>query len=375
MHARSVVHLLHTLDPGGCEHMLLSLLPELKRRGWQTEIITLRNGGALAQRFQDAGITVTENIFHGPFDLSGFRRLRQVLQTKRPGLVVAHLLYADLLARASGGVIGGVPVVPMIHSTYRSPALWKARLLERLSGWRLPHCLVVSPAVAEAAVRRGWKRGAPLVVMNPVDVDIFRPADDTARLKKRESLGLDRDAFVIVTTAHLYGYKRHRDLLSAFALLTRDFPETRLLLVGTGPLERTLRRQARTLGISEKVSFLGWRKDGAEILAASDVFVLPSTFEGLSVALLEAMSTALPCVVSDIPENRALIEDRRTGRLFQVGHPSALAKVLAGLIPDADGRLSLGQAARRLVTERHSLGAVAERWEEVYDFLLSPRVL
>lgn len=355
--------------------MLLALLPELKRRGWHTEIITLRNGGALAPRFRDAGIPVTENIFHRPFDLSGFRRLRQVLRAKRPGLVVAHLLYADLLARAFGGAIGGVPVIPMIHSTYRSPALWKARLLERLSAWRLPHCLVVSPAVAEAAIRRGWRREAPLVVMNPVDIDIFHPADDAARLKKRNSLGLKEDAFVIVMMAHFYGYKRHQDLLSAFTLLARDFPTAHLLLVGTGPLERALRRQARTLGISHQVSFLGWRKDGAEILAASDVFVLPSAFEGLSVALLEAMSVGLPCVVSDIPENQALIQDGRTGRLFRVGHPHALAAVLTELIPDGPGRSSLGQAARRLVTERHSLGPVAERWEEVYDSLLSSRNL
>jgi glycosyltransferase involved in cell wall biosynthesis len=148
--------------------------------------------------------------------------------------------------------------------------------------------------------------------------------------------------------------------LEAFGALYPTHPHLQLLIVGEGKERKALQALAATLPGKEQIQFLGKRHDVPELLSQSDIFVLPTLLEGLSNAILEAMAAGLPCVVSDIPENRQII-DGKNGILTSV---DTLAAALEPLIDAEDLRHQLGAAARATIEKEFSLTAVAQQWSQ-----------
>lgn len=371
--SRKVFHLLHTLSPGGCEYMLLLLLPELKARGWEASVITLGAGGPLKNAFEEKGVPVRTSVFRSRWDLLGFFRLRALIRQERPGLVVGHLFYADLLIRIVPQSFLGTRTVSLIHSTYRAKQLWKLRLFERLSAWALRHTLVVSPAVGETALRYGLRKTALHIVPNPVDTTLFSPIALEEKLLLRKKFQYSTEAKIIISVANFIDYKRHIDLLEAFSQLVQEFPKLELILIGNGPEEAKLRTFVQKRDLKSKVRFvgnyLGNRAAVAETLRLSDLFVLPSLFEGMCTAIMEAMAAGLPVVASDIPENRVLIPDVSVGHLVPVRSPKKLAGSIASLLQNPEIRKRIGKKSRTVMLEQYQPSVIAETWERLYDLL------
>jgi glycosyltransferase involved in cell wall biosynthesis len=364
---RRIVHIIHTLDPGGCEHMLLSLLPFLNRNGWEASIITLGPGGALSENFLQSGIPVQSEVLQNAFDISGFRKLKETVQQLRPGLAVAHLLPADILARLSGGHIANIPFIPLVHSTYRDIGQWKALLFELITTRSLRRCFTVSPSVARVCERRGLSPGAARIIPNPVDTDRFHPVQNIQeRERLRKEFSLSNQDYIVTCVANFHPYKRHKDLLHGFSLLLKKIGNAKLVLVGIGPEERSLKNLSQKLGLDPSIKFLGRRNDVDRILAMSDVFVLPSLFEGMSIALLEAMASGLPCVATDTPENRDLFPDTPQ-TLIPPKNLEHLAKMLFRVARNKDLQIRLGIQMRKEVEMKYSLEVIEKRWREIYD--------
>lgn len=367
--SKRVVHLLHTLDPGGCEHMLLSLLPHLQKEGWEVHVLTLGKGGTLAPRFKAAGIAVHSQIFRSAYDIVGFARLKKLLQQLSPGLVVAHLLYADALVRVFRGNLFGIPALPVIHSTYNSHGLWKARLFERLTAPLIQKAIAVSPAVKTISIKRGLKEENIFLIPNPINSRQFYPVGTEEKFKLRKTLGISEEATVVTCVANFIDYKRHIDLVEAFKIALQTHPELELCLVGHGKEEPTIRLLIEKERLNKKIHFLGQRQDVPEILRASDIFVLPSLFEGMSVAIMEAMASGLPVIASDIPENRVLLKEGVTGMLTPVKNPQALATVLTRISRDHTLQEKIGRDAQQFIDTYYSLPVVTTYWEDLYQQL------
>jgi glycosyltransferase involved in cell wall biosynthesis len=191
-----------------------------------------------------------------------------------------------------------------------------------------------------------------------------------AREEVRASLGIPADAPVFVMVGRFVQQKNHAATLAAFASPRLCALAPHLLLAGDGVLRGELERQAAALRVAERVHFLGARKDVPRVLAAADVFVLSSSYEGHPLAVMEAMAAGKPVVatrVGCVPEN---VSDG-TGRLVAPGDDGALEAALYELASDRETTRSLGAAALRAARERFDASLMTRAYERLYDEMLA----
>ncbi len=169
----------------------------------------------------------------------------------------------------------------------------------------------------------------------------------------------------VVTVGELLPVKRTADFLAAVAQLRREGRQLRVAVVGSGPLRESLEERARVLGVDDAVSFLGFRSDVADICARSRLFVLTSAYEGLSIALVDAMASGIPAVSSDVGEVRSVIEDGISGLLYPPGDVGALVDALRRLLDDSALRERVGRAARERALRVAGLDAVRDALDTV----------
>jgi glycosyltransferase involved in cell wall biosynthesis len=185
----------------------------------------------------------------------------------------------------------------------------------------------------------------------------------------RDELGIPEHALVIGCVANFTPQKAHEYLLQAMARVRQSIRDVRLVLVGDGPREQDLRKQAHLLHLDDVVIFAGRRADVPRIAREFDVFALSSAQEGLSIALLEAMALGKPAVVTRAGGLTEVVEHERHGLLVPPADPQAMAESLCTLLRDEGTRLSMGREAQRRAEQFHISTAV-RRTEDVYRELL-----
>jgi glycosyltransferase involved in cell wall biosynthesis len=192
----------------------------------------------------------------------------------------------------------------------------------------------------------------------PPAIDVKRFAPSTA--------SLDRE-YDLITVSALLPNKRIADLIDAAAQLAPRHPALSVAVVGSGPLEAELHTQARRLGLGDILHFLGFRDDVDALYARARIFVLPSAYEGLSIAMLEAMASGVTPVVTDVGELGGIVRDGETGRLFAPGDVEALATILEQLLTDHALLSSLDAAAAQAVRSSVSVDAVATTYRNLFE--------
>jgi glycosyltransferase involved in cell wall biosynthesis len=207
-------------------------------------------------------------------------------------------------------------------------------------------------------------------IPNGVDIDLFRPRNDEARRQQRAGLGLGDGDVAIGCVASFTPVKRHVDLVAAFARVVTSQPTARLLLIGDGPLRADITAQIAALGLDDSVRLLGNRPDIENVLPLLDGFVLASSTEGMSNALLEAMSCGLPLVATAVGGNLQLVEDGVNGLLVPANTPQALAVALERIALSAALRADLGAAGRARIEREFSLDGMVRSYDRLYHRLL-----
>ena len=175
----------------------------------------------------------------------------------------------------------------------------------------------------------------------------------------------------LIFVGRLHEQKGLDVLLAAFQQLLKQHPSLRLQLLGDGPLREDLLALSQHLGIARQVDFVGMTEQVFEHLQQSDIFILPSRAEGHSNALLEAMACGLPVIVSDIPANLDVIENKRNGLTFAAGDPASLVNAVMLLLENLGLRERVGQMARQTIESQYSLSYIADRYISLYNDLLS----
>ncbi len=195
--------------------------------------------------------------------------------------------------------------------------------------------------------------------------DVFHDGVDGGRV--RRELGLSDDALVVGVAGRLVLDKGHTYLLRAAAALQSTMPSLTLLFAGLGPNEGTLRREARELGLEDRVRFLGFRADIAEVEAAFDVAVLPSIgCDASSASLKEAMALGVPVIASDVGGARSIIEDGSTGFIVRPGDPAALETALRRVLTDRESARAVARRAREEVSRRYSVKRLCDQTLQAY---------
>ena len=363
---------------GGSELEAQRVCAALLRRGYQVTVVTA--GGGSMPRLRDwidpEGVPVrlyaarwtgaAKNIVFAlrvAVMMLFERRNYQLVYFLMQGLHVAGgLPVARLLGKRIVMKIGGSGVITeMTRSlTGRLELRWLRQWAYRL--------MILNEGMREEALRARFDPDQLLWMPNPVNTDEFVPSSTEGRARIRKELGIPPGAVVVVYTGRLAAVKALPSLVDAFGQVARQIPEAMLVLVGDGPLRASLAEQAGRLGLTgENLRFTGHVEPAKvpEWLRLADVFTLVSYSEGLACALLEAMATGLPSVVSDIAANRQLIDSGQHGFRAPAGDAEAIAAAIIKLLENAPLRAAMGQAARQRVLESYTIERVADRYEEL----------
>jgi glycosyltransferase involved in cell wall biosynthesis len=357
---KKILHIIQSLNRGGCENMLLRTLPLLTT--FEHKIITLKEAGELAQRFKQSGLP-TENVScRTLFDVFGIVRLRKIVRSEQPDIIVTYLFHADMIGRLTLSGTTNAPIIPFLRTTYNHPKYLIARILEWITKPLVNKYLANSEAVKEFYINHiGVESEKITVIPNGIDLVHFDSMTPDPELRK--SLGITPDDFIIICVANLHINKGHRYLLEAFESFFPDHPHTTLLLVGDGIERKNLEKQINRYQSKNNILFLGKRSDVPQLLKVSHLFVLPTLFEGQSNAILEAMASKLPIITTDIPENRALLTDNFNSILVPVRHSSVIVEALLQLEGNESLRKQISSEARMIIEHSFRLEKIAKRWE------------
>lgn len=274
------------------------------------------------------------------------------------GLPVAHLLGKPAVMK-----IAGSGVIPMMQRSWMG---WLELKMLRMWAGRL---MILNEGMRQEALAEGFPQEQLLWMPNPVDIDEFAPCGDEEKARQRSRLGIPGDLPVVLFCGRLAPEKALPSLVGGFAQAVRKFPAL-LVLVGDGPMLENLQSLAVSHGLSEKqIRFVG-RVPAPEVrfwLQTADVFALVSSGEGFACALVEAMSTGLPSIVSDIPANTQLIDPGVHGLLSPVDDVQAIATNLERLLGDSPLRRRMGEEARRRAVAHYSTEKIADLYVELFE--------
>ncbi|HEX6533142.1 MAG TPA: glycosyltransferase family 4 protein [Gemmatimonadaceae bacterium] len=360
--------MLESDGPGGAEVMLLHLAEELRRRGHEVLPVGPANRvGWLGARFRERGFDPATYTLRRAFDLRCVAQLTRLLRERRVEVVHSHEFTMAVYGAAAARRAGARHVITMHGGRYFADQ-WRRRAALRWAVRRSDALVAVSGATAEDLGRTlGVRRDTVHVVPNGIE---FRSG---VRERVRRELKVDDDELLLVAVGNLYPVKGHMVLLRALAALAApgapgaEAPVSwRLAIAGRGDEEGPLRAFAGKEGIADRVHLLGFRSDVPDILAAGDVFVMPSLSEGLPLALVEAMSMALPIIASDVGGIPEVVSRAEEALLVPPGDAEALAGAIRDLLAHPEHRRALGDAARRRAYRDFSVRTMGEAYERLY---------
>jgi len=384
----NILVVITTLHEGGAQRHVAEVFPRLHRSGNSITVFSLRSAEGFASQLRDAGVAVIEAPWSRFLSTGRTRRALGVLLAgfnlawlmikNRPTVVHAFLPEACYLA---------IPIAWSLRrrariATRRSlnnyqRGRWSVEQLERLVFATATGIIANASSVARQLVE---EEGAPPdrvgLIPNGIDIKAWVP-DEAVRASMRAALSVSADIPLLLVVANFIPYKGHSDLIMALGMLVREssLPFVLAMAGRDDGSMRQLQKQATNEGLADRTRWLGMRRDVRQLLAATDVAVLPSHQEGSANFILEAMAASRPVVATDVGGNTELVEHGATGLIVPARSPRELATALGELLHDTHRRHVFGSAGQRRAERFFSLDQSVENYEALYAALASRQPL
>lgn len=360
-----VLQLIPTLDRSGAEKQMVMLAKGLPRDRFRVEVAALTRSGPLEAELKDAGIPVT--VIGKPLKVDPLALMRLARFLKAGSFdVVQTWIFA---ANAYGRVASRLAKVPVVVVSEMAVDLWKGRgerwVDRKLATWS-DRLVGNSNAVVDFYRTLGVPDDRLAMIYSGI-ADEEPPAIDRAAV--RSEFGFPADAPMVLFAGRLAEQKRVDDLLKALDLVQHVQPDVRTLIAGDGPLRDRLEETATAYRLDERVRFLGHREDVPRLLAAADMLVLPSSYEGLPNVVLEAMRFRKPVVATAAPGTTEIVVDGETGCLVPIGDQRQLARSIRDLARDPEHARRLGEAGRARVESHFTAATMIEQFASLYERL------
>lgn len=358
-----VTYLIATLEPAGAEKQLVTVAAAVDRTRFDPRVVCLTRRGPLEVGLRAAGVPVDLVGKRHKLGLLAYHRLRARLRAEPPDILHTWMFTSNLYGRLAAL---GLPIRTVASEVVADPGKEAWRLaVDRLLARRTSAFYVNSRAVARFYHERcGIPLARMTVIPNGVDV---RPVEALPRA----TLGVPPHAYLVCCVGRLEPQKaldRVIDALASDGLRERDVV---LVIAGEGPSRRGLDARVARLGLGGRVRLLGHRDDVPRILAAADLFVLPSLFEGMPNALMEAMAQGLPCVATAVGGVEELLGESEAGLVVPRSDPALLAEAIRTLMDAPDRAAALGRAARERVAARFSIDRNVAAFEALYAAVMA----
>jgi glycosyltransferase involved in cell wall biosynthesis len=357
---------------GGGESHLLSLVENIDRSVFDPAVLSFTDG-PMVSRLQTLGIKTTVIYTEKPFDFGKWNSIKKWIQAEKFELIHAHG------TRANSNVLWaarslGIPVVYTIHGWSfhddQNPLVKKIRVLgERYLTSRSTINISVSQTNKETG-QKHFRSFRSVVVNNGIDEKKFNPEEKFKDIRKE--LNIPADAKLVLFLARFTHQKQPITLLKAFINASKKDPKLFLLMAGDGEQKSQAVDLLEASGIKDKVLLLPFRSDVPDVLAATDIFVLPSLWEGLPIALLEAMAMAKAIIASRADGTREIITHRENGYLVDTGNlQDNLTEALVEVGSDESLRKKMQTNARQTVKDRFNAVAMTREIEKIYQEIIA----
>lgn len=368
-----VVFVINGLGPGGAERSIAELLPEYIRRDVSPRVVCLSQDNTTLQRvISGSGVPIT--FLRSKAISRAVPELVKFLRAWEPDLVVTTLFEADLIGRLAGRATGTRTLTSLVN-TANSPARrhdphissWKLAFVQSVDGVMArrmtSHFHAITEAVKSDALVNYRIDGRSVSVI-PRGRDphrLGRPSSER-RSTTRTALGFSEATPVVLMVGRQEYQKGHRHLLEALPEISTHVPDVRVWLAGrSGAQTSTICSTIRSLKLDDRVEVLGHREDVPDLMAAADVLVFPSLYEGLGGTLIEALALELPIVASDIPAIREVTDDGRCATLVPAGDSSALAEAVIRILLNPESVTARTVAGRRRFEALYTIDRIGEQ--------------
>lgn len=296
--------------------------------------------------------------------LGGLFCLWKLIRRKKPQVVEMFTHDSNMLVLPLAW-LAGVPVrVPTHHGVIEGFSRWR----ERLHAWMVNHLshgiVAVSGLTMKKALEEGIRKEKISVIPNGI---VPVTLNETDRSEVRLQMGAEENDVVLLSVGRLVFQKAHEYLVSAMPAVLKELPNVKAGICGDGILRQDLEKQIQSLGLEKQIKLLGMQSDVTKYLAAADVFVLPSRWEGLPIALLEAMSAGLPVIATRVEGVDEVVQAGIHGVLVKPESAEELAEAILQLSTDAEIRQHMGEASRLRVLDSYTIDRMCERYLEIFE--------
>ncbi len=357
---------------GGGGQVISAIARNIDQSRFEMDVYCVLEGGELVDYVRSFGFRVhflpichTRGFVR--YHIGPWLQLVRMLQRGRYDIVHTHLFRADLVGTVAAMAAGRRVVVKTLHNMGTRRRTYH-RVVDRLLAPFIRRVVCVSEAQRLVTVRRdGVDDRKVVVIRNGVQMERFersRGAREAAA-----GLGLDPARPIVGTVGRLIEEKGHAYLIQAMPEIIRRHPGTQFLIVGGGPLQPTIEREARD-SAGTGVVITGLRPDVPELLGLMDVFVFPSLSEGSPIAALEAMAAGIPVACTDIPALQEIMRPQDTCLMFRAGNAASLADAVCRMLGDSELRRTLAEQARKMVRTEYSEQGMIRAYEAMYRDLL-----
>ena len=358
---------------GGAERLMVPYLRHLDTRLFAPRVCVLqeRDGNPVAEQIRQLGVPVDLLPIPHLRSPGSLPRFRRYLRRHQIDLAHTRLEFANTLGTLAARW-QGIPAVCTLHTFDNLEEDRRAARRVRVMWWALRHfsrrIIAVSEKIRQYHVQTARFDPAKVVTLyNGIDLSRFRRPPGTIRIE----LGIPPDAPLLLTVAVLRQPKGIQYMLEALPAVLTAAPQARYLVVGDGDYAQPLRQAARQHNVVDRVIFAGARRDVPQLLAASDLFVLPTLLDALPTVLIEAMAAGKPIVASRVGGVPEIVNDGRSGLLVPPAQPDKLARACIQLLQDRELAQQMGRAGREIAGQRFDIRRQAERLGEIYLELLA----
>jgi glycosyltransferase involved in cell wall biosynthesis len=372
------VKVLQVLSGGrwaGTSVVVHAIARRLIERGDDVAVVCLDD--EVAERFQAIGARAVRSPYWlhpiNPLDIVPFVQMTALCRREKYDLVVTHTSKGGVIGRMTARLAGVPAIIHHAHGySFTEDRQTRARafylLMERVAA-RCGHLAIsVSEEHRLSAIRNKVESPDTIcTIHNGIDLTPFERADGRAA---REKFGFGGDEIILGTVGRLAFSNGYEHMIRAMPAILARHPRARLVIAGDGPLGDEHRAVVQSLQLTDKVRFLGFRRDVPDLLASYDVYVHPSLWEGLSVSILEAMASGKAIVATDVVGNREQIKHERTGLMAPPRSSQALSEAVCRLLDDPSLARQLGLQAHAMAREQFSQEMMVDRNVAVYDRLV-----
>jgi glycosyltransferase involved in cell wall biosynthesis len=368
---RNLATILHTeasLGWGGQEIRVIQESVEFAKRGYRV-LVACPKEARIAAKAAEAGLQVLNLPMRSPFDPTAVSAFVRIINREKIDIVHTHSSKDSWLAGAAGR-IARVPVVRSRHLSTPVGRSWFTTFVYR----SLSDVIITSGSLIKETLVTRNKLDPAKIVSIPAGVDIAKYDPKIKGAKVRAELGLDCAYPVVGCVAILRSWKGHRYLLEAVPAVVKKYPKARFLIVGNGPKWEELLNMVRTLNIEENVIMTGFRKDVPEVIAAMDIFVLPSVAsEATSQVIPQALSMDKPVIATNAGGLPEIIENKVTGLLVPPKDPGALADAILWMAEHKEEARGMAKRGREKILGGFTLKNMIDSTEDVYRKFLEIR--